>query len=34
MVGIFADNPLFEEAVRYERKWRESEDTMDDQAAS
>ena len=34
MVGIFADNPLFEEAVRYGREWRESEDPMDDEAAS
>lgn len=34
MVGIFADNPSFEEAVRYGREWRESEDLMDDEATS
>ncbi len=32
MVGIFADNPLFEDAVREGRKWREAEDPMDNEA--
>lgn len=34
MVGIFADNPLFEEAVRYGKAWRESEDLMEDEVTS
>ena len=33
MVGVFADNPLFEDAVRQGKKWRESEDPMDDEVA-
>lgn len=31
MVGIFADNPLFEEAVRHGKEWRASEDLMDNE---
>jgi len=34
IVGRFADNPLFEDAVRQGRKWRESEDPLDAEEAS
>ena len=34
IVGIFADNPAFEEAVHYGREWRESEDFTEDLEAS
>jgi hypothetical protein len=29
--GAFKDDPLFEEAVRYGREWRESQNRMDDE---
>jgi len=34
IVGRFADNPLFEDAVRQGRKWRESKDPLDAEEAS
>ena len=33
-VGVFKDDPLFEEAVRAGREWRESPDPWDDKDAS
>ncbi len=30
IVGIYADCPEFEEAVKFGREWRESEDPQDD----
>jgi len=30
--GAFKDDPLFEEAVKYGREWRESQNRMDDEA--
>ena len=34
IVGRFADNPLFDSAVRQGREWRESEDPVDDEVTS
>lgn len=34
MVSVFADNPLFEDAVCQGRKWREPENPLDDEATS
>ena len=33
IVGIYADCPEFEEAVKFGRKWRESEDPQGDDGA-
>lgn len=33
IVGIYADCPEFEESVRFDRKWRESEDPQNEDAA-